>query len=345
MSFETADAPHWRSKVTVPMLMRQVIYALAPALAASVWFFGLGVLLNVIIAVSVSLACEAAMLRFRRRSLNVFLADGSAVLTALLLALCLPPLTPWWVTATGCAFAIIVAKHLYGGLGHNVFNPAMAGYAVLLISFPDYLAQWIPPTGVEAGREGVGAMAQLYFVLQGTLPGDLAIDAVTRPTPLDAVKTGLGMKFTLDEIAANPTVGGLSGPGWQWINGLAALGGVWLLRKRTIHWHIPVTMLAAIAIAAGFAYIADPSTNASPVFQLFSGGTMIGAFFIATDPVSAPSSERGKLLYGSTLGLLVWMLREWGAYPDGIAFAVLLMNMTVPIIDRYTRPRVYGRIE
>jgi len=343
MRFETGDAPHWRTSLTVSALMRQVIWSLVPVFAASVWFFGVGILLNATIAVAVSLVCEAAMLRLRGRPVNVFLTDGSAALTALLLALCLPPLTPWWVTATGCVFAIVVAKHLYGGLGQNVFNPAMGGYVVILVSFPDYVAQWLPPTGTDAGHEATGAMAQLQFFLNGVLPGDPGIDAVTRPTPLDAVKTGLGQKLTMEEIGVGPTISGLSGPGWHWINALAALGGIWLLRKRVIRWHIPVAMLASIALAAAIAWVADPSTSASPLFHLFSGGTMLGAFFIATDPISAPSSDHGRIIFGASLGLLIWILRTWGAYPDGIAFAVLLMNMTVPLIDRYTRPRIYGQ--
>lgn len=342
MRFETASAPHWRPAEGVAAMMRQVLYALAPAAAAWTFFFGPGLLVNAVVATTVALATEAACLAARGCPARLFLSDGSAIVTGVLLAFCLPPLTPWWVTAAGAAFAVAVAKHLYGGLGYNVFNPAMAGYALLLVAFPAYLTAWLPPHIGDLDYQPLSLAQTLYFTAIGALPDGLAMDAVTRATPLDLVKTNLGLMRTMGEIAANPVFGDFGGRGWEWIGNFVTLGGLWLLYKGIIRWQIPCAMLGSLMGAALVFYLGDPETHPSPLFHLYSGGALLGAFFIATDPVSSAVTDRGRLIYGAGCGLLTFAIRAWGSFPDGVAFAVLLMNLAVPLIDRHTRPRIYG---
>ncbi len=343
MSFVTGTAPHWRAQETVASMMRQVIYAMVPAITVYAMFFGIGIVINCLIACIVAVITEAGALLIRRRPVELFLRDYSAVVTAILLAFCLPALTPWWVTATGSFFAIAVAKHLYGGLGFNVFNPAMAGYVALLVSFPEALSQWTAPNIGDLDYQAPTAFMTLQFVLTGALPDGMMIDAITRATPLNAVKTGVGMMRTVDEIRSNPLFGDFAGRGWEWINSFVALGGFWLLYKGVIRWHIPVSLIGAMVAVSSLTYILDSSIHPGPAFQLLSGGTLLCAFFIATDPVSGATTTTGRIIYGAGIGILAFIIRTWGAYPDGIAFSVLLMNMAAPLIDRYTRPRPYGR--
>jgi Na+-translocating ferredoxin:NAD+ oxidoreductase subunit D len=342
MKFSTASAPHWRPAADVPAMMRQVLYALAPAAIAYTFFFGPGLLVNTAIATAAALATEALALRLRGHPQRLFLSDGSAVVTAVLLAFCLPPLTPWWVTVIGAVFAVGVAKHIYGGLGFNVFNPAMAGYAVLLVSFPAYLTFWLPPQVGDLDYQPLSLLQTLYYTTHSQLPDGLAMDAVSRATPLDIVKTDLGLMRTMSEIVTDPVFGDFGGRGWEWIGNFITLGGAWLLYKGIIRWQIPFAMIASLMAAALLFYLADSETHASPMFHLYAGGTLLGAFFIATDPVSSAVTDRGRLIYGAGCGLLTFGIRAWGSFPDGVAFAVLLMNMAVPLIDRYTRPRIYG---
>jgi Na+-translocating ferredoxin:NAD+ oxidoreductase subunit D len=342
MPFPTEAAPHVVDPNSVTRVMRLVLYALAPTVALHWVFFGPGLVIQIMLGIATALAAEALALRLRGRSLAPFLTDGSAMVTAALLALCLPPLAPWWLIVSGTAFAILLAKHLYGGLGSNPFNPAMVGYAVLLVSFPAQLLQWLPPDAAGLERSDLTLLQTLTTIFTGTPPAQFTWDAITSPTPLEALRTNLTMGMTMSEARASPIFGGLGGKGWQWINFAALAGGVWLLVLRIIRWHIPVAMLGAIALCASIMYLVDPGAHAGPVFHLSSGASMLGAFFIATDPVSAATSDRGKLVYGAGIGFLTYVIRAWGGYPDGVAFAVLLMNMCVPLIDRYTIPRIYG---
>lgn len=317
MRFEPTAPPHVRPAGNVSRVMGEVLLALVPATVAWVWFFGPGVLYNMAVAAAVALASEAAALALRRRPVLPQLLDLSALVTAVLLAFCLPPFTPWWITATGAAFAIIFAKQLYGGLGYNPFNPAMAGYVVLLISFPDALTRWLPPAGV-------------------------AWDALSGATPLDDLRTQLSIGRTVAEVRAGPLYGLLGARGWEWTAAWFGVGGLYLLWRRVIRWQIPAAVLLGVALPATLAWLVEPGTHAPPTFHLFSGATMLCAFFIATDPVSAATSRKGRLVYGFCIGLLIFVVRSWGGYPDGVAFAVLLMNMAVPAIDHFTRPRTYG---
>jgi len=342
MLFPTEAAPHVVDPNSVGRVMRLVLYALAPTAALHFVFFGPGLLIQILIGIAAALAAEAFALRLRGKPVALFLKDCSAIVTASLLALCLPPLAPWWLIVSGAAVAILLAKHLYGGLGANPFNPAMVGYTVLLVSFPSQLLQWLPPDAPGLERVDLTLVQTLTTIFTGTPPAQFTWDAITSPTPLEALRTNLMMGMTMSEARASPIFGGLGGQGWQWINFAALAGGVWLLVLRIIRWHIPVAMLGAIALCASVMYLVDPGAYAGPVFHLTSGASMLGAFFIATDPVSAATSDRGKLIYGAGIGFLTYVIRTWAGYPDGVAFAVLLMNMCAPLIDRYTIPRIYG---
>lgn len=322
--------------------MGLVLCALIPAVVMHVVFFGPGLLVQIVLGVATALLAEAAALRLRKKSLGVFLTDGSAIITGVLIAMCLPPLAPWWLIVSGNALAILLAKHLYGGLGSNPFNPAMVGYAVLLVSFPAQLTQWLPPPLAELQITRPDLGDSLYTIFTGQLPAHLTWDAITSPTPLDSLRTSLTMGQTMQEAQTSPIFGMLGGRGWEWINLSVLVGGIWLLTMRIIRWTIPVAMLGAIAVPAAVMHAMDPGAYASASFHLTAGASMLGAFFIATDPVSAATSDRGKLLYGAGIGLITYVIRTWGGYPDGVAFAVLMMNAAVPLIDRYTVPRIYG---
>ena len=342
MEFVRRDAPFLAPKVDVPSMMRQVLYALLPATVAHVWYFGPGLVFNMAIATVFCLGGEAAMMWLRNKPIRVALSDYSAVVTAFLLAFALPPLTPWWVTASAALFGIIVAKHLYGGLGFNIFNPAMAGYVLVLVAFPVQLNFWTAPRIGDLDYHYVNFLETLQYTLTGSLPDYLTVDAVSRATPLDTVKAGLSLMRTFAEIHSNPMMGSFGGRGWEWISNFIVIGGAWLLLKKVIRWQIPLGVLAGLLVPSTLAYMIEAGNHASPGFYLFSGGTVLCAFFIATDPVSAATSTRGRLIYGAGIGFLIYAIRRWGSYADGVAFAVLIMNMAVPAIDALTKPRIVG---
>ncbi len=336
-------APHTVAPAnTVGRVMRQVLYALLPAICLHVIFFGPGLVIQILLGVTAAAAAESIALRLRGQPVQKFLMDGSAAITAVLIALCLPPLAPWWLIVSGTAFAILVAKHLYGGLGSNPFNPAMVGYAVLLVSFPAQLTRWLPPDISGLQTVALSLPDTLHTIFTGSLPTSLQWDAVTSPTPLNALRTGVAMGQTLQEATAQPIFGMLGGRGWDWINVALLAGGVWLLSQRLIRWHTPVAVLAGLTIPAAIMSAVDPGSYPGPMFHLTAGASMLGAFFIATDPVTSATSDRGKLIYGAGIGVITYVIRSWGGYPDGIAFAVLLMNLAAPLIDRFTVPRIYG---
>lgn len=338
--FETSGAPHFSPDVTVQRVMRDVLLALAPGIAACAWYFGPGVLVQIVLAILFALGFEALMLRARGQPLRLYLPDLSAVVTAILFALCLPPLAPWWIALTGMLFAIVIAKHLFGGLGHNVFNPAMVGYVVCLVSFPREMTAWLPPVSLADASIGIGETLRAIFT--GTAPGGLGWDAVTQATPLDTLKTGVDHGQTVSEIRNAPIFGDFGGLGWEWIANWFALGGLWLMWRRVISWHVPVATLGSVIVLGLVAYVVDPGSSPSPLQHVFSGALVLGAFFIATDPVTGCTSTIGRLWFGAGVGVITLAIRRWGGYPDGVAFAVLIMNMAAPLIDRFTRPRVYG---
>lgn len=333
-------APHMPPPVSVAGVMRQVLFALVPGIAAHLWFFGPGLVFQILLAVVFALTFEAGMLKLRGQPLRLFLGDYSAVVTAVLFALCIPPLAPWWIALIAMFFAIVVAKHLYGGLGHNVFNPAMVGYVVVLISFPAVMTQWLPPRSIAEMAPGIQDCLAAIFL--GQLPAPLAWDAISQATPLDTLKTGLDSGRMVPEIRQSPIFGDFGGLGWEWIANWYLLGGLYLLYRRIISWQVPVAVIGSVVLLTLPAYLMDPGTNPVPLQHVFSGALVLAAFFIATDPVSGCTSNLGRIWFGVGVGVITLVIRRWGGYPDGIAFGVLLMNMAAPLIDRYTKPRVYG---
>jgi len=324
---------------SVSNIMLTVLAALIPAIGAYYYFFGPAILISLVLASVTALAAEAAMLQLRNYPVKYFLTDGSAVLTAWLLALSIPPLAPWWLIVVGTAFAIVVAKHLYGGLGNNLFNPAMVGFAVLMISFPATMTHW--PTPLMLSQHPVGFSETLQYTFSGTLQG-VKLDAVTMATPLDTLKTQLNLQHAMGEIKNMPIFGSFGGKGTEVIAAMYLLGGLFLLQRRIITWHTPVSFLVTLALVAALFNGIDPGRYAPPMFHLLTGGAMLGAFFIATDYVTAPTTPRGKMIFGASVGFLEYVIRVFGGYPDGIAFSILIMNAAVPLIDAYTQPRVYG---
>ncbi len=231
---------------------------------------------------------------------------------------------------------------------HNPFNPAMIGYVVLLISFPVQMTSWLPPHDIAATVPGFMDAVQVIFSGH-TVSGEdmtalrLGVDGISQATPLDTFKTSLHAGHNVDEILTYPIFSGmLAGAGWQWVNIAYLVGGLFLLWKKAIRWHIPLSFIVTLAVCSTIGWLASPESLASPQLHLLSGATMLGAFFILTDPVTASTTNKGRLIFGALAGLLVWLIRSFGGYPDGVAFAVLLANITVPLIDYYTRPRVYG---
>ena len=341
MRFRTVTSPHVLLDTNVGQVMRRVLYAMLPGLVALIWFFGWGILINLVIATAVGLVAEMAMLAARGKPLALHLGDCSAVVTAWLLAVALPPLAPWWLTTIGVLSAIVVAKHLYGGLGYNPFNPAMVGYVALLISFPREMSTWLIPHGLGQPH-AMTLLETLQATFGGMLPARFAPDALTGATPLDVLRTQMGLGLSVAEIRNSPVFGLVSGHGWEWAALGFLAGGLWLIYTRTADWRIPTGMLGGLAVISTVFYLMDPQKYAPPWFHLWSGAAIFGAFFIATDPVTASATPRGRLIYGAGIGILVYIIRGFGGYPDGVAFSVLLMNIAAPTIDLYTQPRVFG---
>lgn len=336
--FATAGAPHLPPASSVSRVMGLVLLALLPGIAAQVWFFGPGVLIQIAIATAFALALEAAMLVARHRPIKPFISDLSAPLCAVLFALCIPPLAPWWVALTGMIAAMVFAKHLFGGLGYNLFNPAMVGYAVVLICFPLELSQWLAPRGLG---NPPGLIDSLRAIFLGIAPGP-GWDAIAQATPLETLRHLGSEGRTLSEIRSDPVFGDFGGRGWEWIANFYILGGLFLLWKQIIHWQVPLGVLGSVLLVTLPFYFFDPDFHPFPLQHIFSGALVLAAFFIATDPVTGCVSPRGRLLFGIGVGLLTLAIRRWGLYPDGVAFAVLLMNCAAPWLDRVTRPRIYG---
>ncbi len=328
---------------TVSRIMFKVMLALIPGIALYVWYFGPAILVSLALGSITALGTEALMLKLRNRPVIPFLSDNSALLTGWLLALSIPTVAPWWLVVVGTAFAISISKHLFGGLGNNPFNPAMVGYAVLIISFPMQMTQWPSPQGL--GTVGLGFIGQLEYIFLGVLPPDIMLDAITTATPLDTLKTRLQLDESIKQIFAMPIYGRLAGQGSEMVALGFLLGGIYLLAARIITWHVPVAYLATLSITAGIFYLIDPSQYAPPQFHWFSGAAILGAFFILTDPVSGPTTPKGKLIFAAGAGLLTYLIRVFGGFPDGVAFSTLLMNLCVPLIVLYTQPSVFGKKE
>ena len=325
-----------------------VVLCALPGLIAQSYFFGWGTIIQVVTAATVAVVFEAIVTTIRGRGPTAGIRDYSALLTGVLFGLAIPPLTPMWMTILGIFFAIVVVKQLYGGLGFNPFNPAMAAYVLLLVSFPVSMTAWLPVKTLA--MQPATFMDALSLIMTGSSPEGFSVlqmrsmlDGATAATPLDVVKTNLTLGFTAGEILEKPIFGMLAGQGWQWVNLAYLLGGIVLISKKIIQWYVPAGFIGALFILSFGLYLVDPDGSASPLIHLFSGATMLGAFFIATDPVTASTTIKGRLIFGAIIGTLVYCIRSWGGYPDAVAFSVLLANMCVPLLDHYTKPTIYGQ--
>jgi len=316
-----SSSPHIHAGETTDQVMRAVIYSLLPACAVAVYFFGLPALGVLLLATLGCLAAEAACQRLMGKP--VALADGSAAVTGILLALNLPPTSPWWLTLLGAVIAIVIGKQVYGGLGANPFNPALVARVVLLISFPVQMTSWSAPAPLGSG-----------------------LDLVTTATPLGEWKNAVMLTGKLPEVMQGSSLQHLLGnmPGCIGeVSALALLlGAAYLFWRRILTWQIPVAYVGTVVLLAGLFWLIDPSKYPSPLFHLLTGGLVLGAFYMATDMVTTPVTSRGMLLFGIGCGLLTVLIRLFGGYPEGVSFAILLMNAATPLIDRYLRPRTFG---
>jgi Na+-translocating ferredoxin:NAD+ oxidoreductase subunit D len=321
-----SPSPHVASDESVPKLMYAVLFALLPAAVVSILFFGWDGLRVLLLASIFCLLVEYLIVRFILQQSNT-LADGSALITGLLLGFNLPSNLPSWMIFAGSVVAIGVAKMTFGGLGRNPFNPALVGRVFLLISFPAQMTVWPIPKFLDFS---------------------FGQDAVTGATALSIVKEGLKQGESMEKLLTQlPSLTdlmlGVTGGSVGEVSALALLlGGVFLLFRRVITWHIPVSYLATVAVITGVVWLIDPTKSASPLFHLATGGLMLGAFFMATDYVSTPMSAKGQLVYGIGCGVLTVVIRLYGAYPEGVSFAILLMNAATPLINSSFKPARFG---
>lgn len=322
MDIVLAPSPHFRSRMTIESAMYGVILALLPGIAVGVYYFGPNALRVLFLSVLGCLFFEGVALKLRGKDLSP-LRDGSALLTGILLAMNVPAGLPSWMVLVGAAVAIGLGKQVYGGLGYNPFNPALVARIFLLISYPVAMTSWPAPK-----------------------PFSFSLDAVTKATPLGDMKTTVMMTGKITEAVdvgfVKPLLGNVGGSLGE-ISAVALLiGGIYMLARKIITWHIPVSFLGTVFVLTGIAWVINPERYASPLFHLVAGGLMLGAWFMATDYVTSPVTGKGMIVFGVGCGVLTVAIRLFGGYPEGVAFAILLMNGATPIIDRYTRPRIFG---
>jgi len=336
--FKQISSPHSHAPRKTSDLMLEVLIATIPGVIALTWFFGWGTLINIVLAISMAISMEAIIMKLRGRPIGFYIGDYSAIVTAVLFAIAIPQYLPWWATLIGILFAIVIAKHLYGGMGYNPFNPAMVGYVVLLISFPVDMVEWAAPvTQVEYLPGFIEALRLIFLEAQ-------PIDGVTAATALDIVKQNDSLMLDqLYEQSPQLALANFASAGGEWVNIGFLIGGAFLVWRKMYTCHAPVGMLGSMLILSSLWYDGGSSSSTgSPLFHLFTGATMLGAFFIITDPVSGCTSNLGRLIFGIGVGSLTFIIRAWGNYPDAVAFGVLLMNFAAPLIDYYTQPRTYG---
>lgn len=320
--FILSSSPHIHGGESIPRIMYSVVVALIPAMLMGVYLFGLQALAIILLSVVAGMATEAGAQRMMGRKVTI--ADGSAMVTGILLALNLPPTVPWWLVVVGSAIAIVIGKQIYGGLGYNPFNPALVARVILLISFPVQMTNWVKPSPLFSR----------------------AIDVVTTATPLGEMKTHLLVKnslegFTMGELW-NPFIGNIGGCIGETSVIALLIGAGFLLYRGYITWHIPVTFVGAVIILSGLFWLIDPDRYMNPLFHLLTGGLMLGAFYMATDMVTSPVTYRGMMVFGMGCGVITIVIRLFGGYPEGVSYSILLMNAATPLIDRYTRPTTFG---
>ncbi|MBN1007387.1 RnfABCDGE type electron transport complex subunit D [Amphritea pacifica] len=336
------SSPHAHDRSSVERTMYLVCFALLPATLLGFYLFGWPAINLWVLCIASALASELLCLSLAGKRMS-FALDGSAILTGWIIAMTLPPWGPWWLAVTGTLFAIVIGKHLYGGLGQNLFNPAMLTRVGLLISFPLEMTTWASVNPItEASAPGFLQGLEITFLVTPLS------DGLTGATALGHVKTALTAAipstvsvaeiFNVNDALTGFTRGSLGETSAL----LMLAGGIFLIWKRIIHWYIPVALIVTVAAMATLFNSIDAERYAPAVYHLLSGALMFGAFFIATDPVTSPSNVKGQLIYGMGIGLVTFIIRTWGSFPEAIGFAVLFMNAMTPIIDRYFRPRIYG---
>ena len=318
-----APSPHIHQPLTIPQIMRGVIYAMIPALIVSVITFGLGALVVTLTAVVSCLFFEWLIVKYLLKS-SPTLMDGSAMITGMLLAFNVPANLPIHLIVIGSGIAMGIGKLSFGGLGGNPFNPALVGRVFLLISFPVQMTSW-PVAGAN-----------------------WTLDATTGATPLGLLKEGLRAGQPISEIMQgmphiSETILGFQGGSLGEVSGLALLLGLaYMVYRKIITWHIPISVLGTVLVFSGIFWLINPDQYASPLFHVFTGGVMLGAIFMATDYVTSPGTYKGMIIFGIGIGLITVLIRLFGSYPEGISFAILIMNAFVPLIDKYTKPRIFG---
>ena len=323
---QVSGSPHVHGNETVKKIMWSVVIALLPALAVSVYYFGFPVLMLTLVSIATCVLVEFLIQRFMLKG-NLSITDGSAVITGLLLAFNVPANLPVWILMIGAFVAIAIAKMPFGGLGKNPFNPALVGRVFMLISFPVQMTTWPKPTPVWS----------------------FGADVITGPTPLGILKEGVkGGMAVQDVMAEMPTYAqmlfGQMGGSFGEVSAIALLiGAAFLLIRKVITWEIPVSFLLTAFLFSGIFYLVDPTTYVNPCFHLVTGGLMLGACFMATDMVTSPTSRWGMIVFGVGCGLLTIIIRLFGAYPEGVSFAILIMNAFVPLINKGFKPKTYAK--
>lgn len=319
-----STSPHIHSGDSVQKIMLTVILSLTPAFIMALYFFGWNAVRLVVTCVCTCIVSEVAARKVMRRDPGI--TDLSAIITGILLAFNLPPTLPTWMAVVGSIFAVVIGKQIFGGIGYNPFNPALLGRVMLLVSFPVQMTTWST------------------WIIPSPAPGT---DAVTTATPLGLVKTSLNtsgmMPFGFDAATAWQFFMGARNGCIGEVSALALLiGGLYLLRRRCIYWQVPVFFIGTVAVFSGMLWILNRTHNMNPLFHILTGGLMLGAFFMATDMVTSPVTKTGMAIFGTGCGILTMVIRKWGGYPEGVSFAILVMNSLTPLINRATRPRVFG---
>ena len=320
-----SPSPHIHSADSTQKIMLRVVYAMIPALLWSVFVFGIDALRVTAIAVVACLAFEYLIQKYLLK-IKPSITDGSALVTGILLAFNVPSNLPWWIIMVGAFAAIAFAKMPFGGLGNNIFNPALVGRVFLLVSFPVQMTSWPVPAGS-------------------------GVDAVTGATPLGIIKEALNNGVPVAEFASKLPVpadlflGNMGGSLGEISALLLILGGLYLLFTKVITWHIPVAVIGSAALLSGVFWFANPELYISPVYHVLSGGLMLGAIYMATDMVSSPMTPKGQIIFGIGIGVLTILIRLFGAYPEGISFAILIMNAMVPLLNRYIKPKRFGEVK
>ena len=339
------SGPHTHSPSSIRTIMFTVMLALLPATSYGIYLYGWPALNLFVITLFSALVFELLCLFLSKRNTWQELSDGSGLLTAWLVAMTLPPWAPWWIGVMAAFFAIVIGKQVFGGIGQNVFNPAMLARVIILISFPVQMTTWVAPQPMFSEQDQ-GFIAGLNVTFNHS---NVDWDSISTASPLGHVKTELTLDREIEEIMQEvpdwqqSILGHTSGSLGETSALLLLLGGLFLIAKRIISWHAPVALLVTVAVISALGHQMNPTEQPPMDFHLFNGALILAAFFIITDPVTTPNTAKGQIVFGVGVGVLVYIIRTWGSYPEAIGFAVLLMNCFTPLIDHYIRPRIYGR--